>query len=190
MPRLPFAAAVAALATLAAGQAEAHAPGAGAFGFASGLSHPFLGVDHLLAMVGVGLLAMQQQAARPWMLPAVFVAAMAAGLGLGVLGLGAVPLEAGIVGSVLLLGGLVAWGRALPAGALVAVVAASAALHGHAHGLEMPAEGSAVAYALGALAGTAALHAAGVGAARVLKDTAVRACGAAFAAVGVLLIVA
>lgn len=189
MSRHLFAAAVATVAALAAGQAEAHAPGAGGVGFAAGLSHPFLGVDHLLAMVAVGMLAVQQQAARPWMLPAVFVAAMAVGLLGGEL-LGAVPLEAGIVGSVLLLGALVAWGRALPAGVLVGVVAVSAALHGHAHGLEMPAQGGAAGYALGALIGTAALHAAGVGAARMLKGTAVRACGAGFAAVAVVLFLA
>lgn len=180
MPRLPI---LAAAFSLVAGTAQAHAPGA--FGLTAGLTHPFLGADHLMAMVAVGLLAVQQ-GGKPWLLPAVFVAAMAAGLGLGALGVGG-AVEAGIIGSVIVLGALVAWGRALPAGVLAAVVALSAALHGHAHGLEMPAESSALAYAVGALAGTAVLHGLGVGAARMLRGTAVRACGAAFAAVAVVL---
>lgn len=181
MPRLPL---LAAVAFLAAGTAEAHAPGGSSFGFAAGLSHPFLGIDHLLAMVAVGLLAAQQPG-KAWVLPGAFVAAMAAGLGLGALGFG-MPLEAAIIGSVVLLGALVAWGRSLPTAALVAVVAVSAALHGHAHGVELPAMGSA----MGALAGTAVLHAIGVGLGNALKPAAVRTCGAAFAAVALVLVLA
>lgn len=183
MPRLPI---LAVAFTLLAGTAQAHAPGA--FGLTAGLTHPFLGPDHLMAMVAVGLLAVQQGGPW-WRLPAVFVAAMAAGLGLGALGVG-VPVEVGIIASVIVLGGLVAWGRALPARMLAAVVAVSAALHGHAHGVEMPADSSALAYAAGALAGTAVLHGLGVAAARMLKAPAVRACGAAFAAVAVVLVLA
>lgn len=193
MSRLPILAAAVTL--LAAGTAQAHAPGGfdlSTGGFSAGLSHPFLGADHLMAMLAVGLLAVQQgtgKAAGVWLLPAVFVAAMAAGLGIGAMGLG-MPVEAGVVGSVIVLGALVAWGRALPARLLAAVVAVSAALHGHAHGVEMPADGSSLAYAAGALAGTAVLHGLGVGAARMLQGTAVRACGAAFAAVAVVLVLA
>lgn len=182
MPRLPL---LAAVAFLAAGTAEAHAPGAGGFGFAAGVSHPFLGADHLMAMVAVGLLAAQQPG-KVWLLPGAFVAAMAAGLGLGALGVGGVPLEGAIIGSVVLLGALVAWGRSLAPAALVAVVAVSAALHGHAHGVELPAASSA----MGALAGTAVLHAVGVALGLGLKAAAVRTCGAAFAAVAVVLVLA
>jgi len=81
---------------------------------------------------------------------------------------------------------LVAWGRSLAPATLVAVVAVSAALHGHAHGVELPAASSA----MGALAGTAVLHAVGVALGLGLKAAAVRTCGAAFAAVAVVLVLA
>lgn len=184
--------AVAAVAFFAVGPAEAHAPGAGG-GIAAGLAHPFLGVDHLLAMIAVGLLAVQQGSRAGWVLPVAFVVAMTAGLGLGLAGIGVMPLELGIVGSVIVLGGLVAWGKQLPLALLGGLVAVSALLHGHAHGLELPLEGSALGYGLGALAGTAILHGIGVGAALGLTKVradgwGVRATGTAFAAAGVVLL--
>lgn len=194
MSRLLLLAATA-IVTLAAGQAEAHAPGSAAGGLPAGFTHPFLGVDHLLAMVAVGLMAVQQQSQNQaralWALPLTFVLGMAGGTVLGLWGVGGEPLELGITGSVVLLGGLVAWGRALPLGAAVGVVAVLSAFHGHAHGLEMPAEASAALYAAGVLAGTAILHGAGVLAAKGLKARAwaVRAVGSAFAAAGVVLMV-
>jgi len=193
MSRLLLLAATA-VATLAIGQAQAHAPGAVTGGFSAGLSHPFLGLDHLLAMVAVGLMAVQQQGRAVWALPLTFVLGMAGGTVLGLIGLGAVPLELGVAGSVVVLGGLVAWGRRLPLAGATALVAVLAAVHGHAHGLEMPALASATAYLAGVLGGTIVLHAAGVLSALGLKDGvagrwAVRGVGTAFAAVGVLLVV-
>lgn len=190
MSRLLLLAATAVV-TLAAGQAEAHAPGSSAGGLPAGFTHPFLGVDHLLAMIAVGLLAVQQQGRAVWALPLTFVLGMAGGTALGLWGLGGAPLELGVAGSVVLLGGLVAWGRKLPLGAATGLVAVLAAFHGHAHGLEMPAEASAALYAAGVLAGTALLHGAGVLAAQGLKARAwaVRGIGSAFAAAGVVLMI-
>lgn len=190
MPRLLLLAATA-VALLAAGQAQAHAPGAAVGGLPAGFAHPFLGVDHLLAMVAVGLLAVQQQGRAVWALPLTFVLGMAGGTALGLWGLGGAPVELGVAGSVVLLGGLVAWGKRLPLGSATGLVAVLAAFHGHAHGLEMPAEASALAYGLGVLIGTALLHAAGVAAARGLSGRAwaLRGVGSAFAAAGVVLMV-
>lgn len=197
MLRLFLLPAIAAGAVLAAGPAAAHVPGlalgAGG-GLAAGLTHPFLGADHLLAMLAVGLLAVQQGGRALWALPAAFVAAMALGLGIGLMGIGAVPLEIGIAGSVIVLGGLVAWARALPLAALVGLVALSALLHGHAHGLELPAHASTVGYAAGTLVGTVLLHGLGIAGALALTRLradgwGVRATGTAFAAIGAVLLI-
>jgi len=138
-------------------------------GLASGLAHPFMGLDHLLAMVAVGVLAVQLGGRLLWALPATFVAAMAAGALAGTYGIALPQVEGMIALSVLVLGLLVA----IAAGARwqwpVTLVALFALFHGHAHGAEMPALGSPALYFAGFLAATAVLHAIGVGFGAALK---------------------
>ncbi|NML15732.1 urease accessory protein UreJ [Azohydromonas sp. G-1-1-14] len=156
---LSRAAAALTLATVA-GTAAAH-PGH-ATSLADGLAHPFLGLDHLLAMVAVGLWSARAlPAARRWQAPAVFVAAMLAAA-LAALGGVALPgVEVAIAASVMLCGVLVALGRRMSPNAGLALVALAALAHGLAHGAEAPAGGFA-AFAAGFVAATAALHGAGL----------------------------
>lgn len=166
-------------------------------GFAHGFAHPLLGLDHLLAMVAVGLWGAQRGGRAVWALPAAFVGAMIVGGAIGVAGLPLPAVEAGIVASVLLLGAAIALAArpALPLAA--AVVALFALFHGHAHGTEMPAAVSGVFYGAGFASATALLHAAGiafvVGLRRVLgaeRHAWVRVAGAAIACAGIVLWVA
>jgi urease accessory protein len=176
-----------------AGTASAHPGHAGheIGGIGWGLVHPFTGLDHLLAMVAVGLWAVQLGGRALWMLPLSFVSAMAMGGALGMDGFVLPQVEPMILGSALVLGAVVAMAARLPMAASVAIVAVSAFFHGQAHGAEMPAGANGWMTALGFVLATAALHGAGVGGGKVLQQVAtqraVRACGAAIVAVAVLM---
>ena len=177
---------------LAAGGAEAHTLGAHGAGFASGLAHPFLGLDHVLAMVGVGLWAAQLGGRATWAVPAAFVAVMLVGGALGMAGVALGPVELGIAASLVVLGALVTLGVRLPLAAAAALAGAFALFHGHAHGTELPQAASALGYACGFVIATALLHAAGVAAGMTLWRSAARPWlrlgGAAIAAAGVLIV--
>jgi urease accessory protein len=176
----------------AAGGAEAHTFGTHGAGFASGLAHPFLGVDHVLAMVAAGLWAAQLGGRALWAVPAAFIAVMTVGGALGMAGVSLGPVELGIAASLVVLGALVALGVRLPLAAAAALVGAFALFHGHAHGTELPEAASALGYAGGFVVATALLHGIGVAAGRALRRGAarpyLRLSGAAIAAVGILLI--
>jgi urease accessory protein len=174
------------------GTALAHTPGTGEAGLAAGFAHPLLGVDHIMAMVAVGLWASQHGGRALWLVPASFVAVMAVGAALAQVA--ALPaVELGIVGSLLVLGALVAFSARLPVAIGALIVGVFALFHGHAHGAEMPA-GSAALFGLGFVAATALLHGLGVAAGLYWRSTAagwlVRAGGAAVAATGVVLLIA
>jgi urease accessory protein len=173
----------------AAAPAEAHTFGAAGAGLAGGFAHPLLGLDHLLAMVGVGAWAAQLGGRSRWGVPAAFVAMMALGGLLGASGLEAPLVEFGIAGSVLIVGCLVACNARLGTASAMAVVAVFALFHGHAHGAEMPAAANAALYGLGFAAATALLHAAGFAAAELARrPMLVRLGGGAVAAAGLLLL--
>lgn len=178
-------AAVAALVTAVAGAAEAHTGAGSVHGFSAGLLHPIAGIDHLLAMVAVGLLGGQAGGRLGLAFPALFLGAMLAG-GLAGIGGAALPwMEIAIGASGLVLGLIVAgaW-HSLMVPALAAT-AAFGALHGFAHGAELPVGASWSGYAAGFLATTAMLHAAGFGlvalARRLAATGAVRWLGGAAA---------
>ncbi len=178
--------------TLFAGAALAH-PGHESGSFFSGLGHPLGGLDHLLAMVAVGLLAARQSGASRWALPMAFVIAMLAGAGLSGLGLTLPAVEAGIAASVLVLGVLIAFVVRLPLAAAVPMVAVFALFHGHAHFAEM-GDASVLAYSVGFIVATAALHVAGYLAGRSLPEAGWagvvrRAVGGLIAATGALMLV-
>lgn len=126
----------------------------------SGLSHPIMGFDHLLAMVAVGLLAAHQHGHLRWMLPTSFLAAMLTGAGMSAIGLGLPAVETGIGVSVLILGLLIACLARLPAPMSLLMVSAFALFHGYAHHAEM-GEGSVAAFTTGFATATALLHLAG-----------------------------
>lgn len=169
--------------------AQAHIVPGEANGFASGLNHPLHGLDHILAMVAVGLWAAQLGGRSLWLLPATFVSLMTVGGALGMLGVHVPMVEAGILISVLALGILIAAKARLPLILSMAMTGLFAIFHGHAHGTEIPMAASGLSYAVGFVLATAALHACGIGlgllAQKRLAVPALRYAGAGIALAGV-----
>jgi urease accessory protein len=186
----PFLAA-ALLLLLAPAGAEAHLLGAHGAGLEQGLAHPFAGIDHLLAMVAVGLWAAQRGGRALWAVPLAFVAMMAAGGALGLAGATLPLVETGIAGSLVVLGLIVALSLRLPLATAMAVVGVFAVFHGHAHGTELPEAAAPLGYAAGFVLATAALHGLGIAAGLALRRPAgralVRASGAGVALAGLAL---
>lgn len=184
--RLP----VAALALLPS-LAYAHAGIGEISGFMHGLTHPASGLDHLCAMLAVGLWAAQTGGRSIWAVPLTFVSVMALGGALPLLGISLPFVEQGILLSVLLLGILIAVAVRLPLWLSGGMVGLFALWHGYAHGTEMPAASSDIGYALGFLLATALLHAIGIafglGMQRRAREHVIRAAGAGIALCGVYL---
>lgn len=159
-----------------------------------GVTHPLLGLDHLLAMVTVGLLSAQRGGRAIWALPSAFVLSMIAG---GVAGMLEFPLPAvefGIAASIVLLGCAVASGRKSSIVEPLLFAAVFGFFHGHAHGTEMPSLTNPALYATGFVTSTIMLHVAGVilgrFAIRSAKGaTRLRVCGAVIAGTGLLFVV-
>jgi urease accessory protein len=152
---------LATLLVLACGAAGAHT-GHGTHGLAEGLAHPF-GIDHLLAMLAVGVWsAAALPHGRRWWGPALFMAVLAGGAAAAAQGLALPRVESAIALSVAVFGVMLMAPRALPARAGLAAVAVAAALHGLAHGAELPTRASFSAYAAGFLLTTALLHGLGL----------------------------
>jgi urease accessory protein len=135
--------------------------GHGTAGLRDGLAHPLLGIDHVFAMVAVGVLAMTM--ARPFAAPGAFVGAMVAGGALGMAGLALPGGESAIAISVAALGAALIAGRAMRPAWVLSLVGAAGLVHGHAHGAEAPSASHPVVYVAGFVIATASLHVAGVG---------------------------
>ena len=145
--------------------ALAHTGHGEASGFLHGFMHPVGGLDHVLAMVAVGVFAYVLGGKALWLVPLSFVLMMAVGF---LLGLGQVDVpfvELGIALSSVVIGAAAAWGRPMPVAAAMSLVGVFAIFHGHAHGAEMPVDTSGLDYAAGFIVATALLHAAGIAAA-------------------------
>jgi urease accessory protein len=142
--------------------AWAHVESGQAGGFVSGLSHPVSGLDHVLAMVAVGLWGAQLGMPALWVLPVAFPMMMAFGGMLGLMGLPLPGVEVGIALSAMVLGALVLGGIRLSLIAAVLVVAFFAVFHGHAHGTELEPGQNAMLYSLGFVIATGLLHAVGI----------------------------
>jgi len=154
--------------------------------FAAGLSHPMAGADHLLAMLAVGLWAASIGARAAWALPLTFVAAMIAGGAMGAAGVHLPMVEPMILASSILIGAAIALALRPGLAAVLPVIAVFGLVHGHAHGVEGPAQGL-LAYGAGFALATAVLHLAGLVLGRLPL---VRWLGAATAATGLMLTVA
>ncbi|AIC31730.1 HupE/UreJ family protein (plasmid) [Rhizobium etli bv. mimosae str. IE4771] len=142
--------------------ASAHPAVGEAAGFSHGFAHPLSGLDHVLAMVMVGVLAFQLGGRALWLLPATFIMVMAIGGALGVAGVNVPFVEIGIAFSVIVLGTVVALNVRAPLAAALGMVGFFAIFHGHAHGAEMPEDAAGAAYAAGFMIATALLHVAGL----------------------------
>lgn len=141
-------------------------PGHGeAIGFVSGFMHPMGGLDHVLAMLAVGVFAFVLGGRALFLVPAAFVAMMAAGFLMGVGHVEMPFVELGIALSSVVIGAAAAWGKPMPVAGAMALVGSFAIFHGHAHGTEMPATAEGLEYAAGFMAATALLHVAGIAAA-------------------------
>lgn len=143
--------------------ASAHLVGGEATGFVSGFKHPISGLDHVLAMVSVGLWGAQLGMPAIWLLPVTFPMVMAFG---GMLGLMGVPLpftEIGIALSAIGLGVMVAGEARPPLFIAALLVGGFAIFHGHAHGTELPPGESGMLYSIGFVVATGLLHLTGVG---------------------------
>lgn len=154
---------IAAIAFVLSTPASAHVGTGEAHGFMHGLSHPIGGLDHVLAMVAVGLLAANLGGRAMWLVPAAFVLMMAAGGALAMSHVEVPYVELGIAASVVVLGLAVTLRLPLPTMAAMALVGFFAIFHGFAHGAEMPADASGASYAAGFMLATALLHAIGIG---------------------------
>lgn len=173
---------------LATAPAFAHTAEGVAGGFISGFLHPVAGWDHVVAMVAVGLWGAFLGRPAVWLLPVVFPMVMALGGALGVVGVPLPGVEVGIALSAIVLGGAVALAARPPLVVAALIVGVFAVFHGHAHGTELPQSASPVAYSLGFVIATGALHAAGIGFSLLTRWAAgqwvVRGGGAAIAALG------
>jgi urease accessory protein len=150
-----------------------------------------MGLDHLLAMIAVGLWAAQLGRRAVWQVPLAFVAVMVTGFGLARLGLSMPVAEPMVVASVAVLGAIVAGAVRIPVGLGAALVSVFAVFHGFAHGIEMPAASSTWVYAAGFAIATAGLHLVGLGLGTSLRrlPIAARLGGAAISVTGVALLV-
>jgi urease accessory protein len=176
-----------------ASTASAHPGHGGATGLSAGVLHPFTGIDHILAMVAVGLCAAQIGGRALWLLPVTFLSAMVLGGSLALGGTHVPMIEQGIAASVLILGLIIAGGSRLVLPMTAGLVALFAMFHGYAHGAEMHAGLAPAAYGAGFVLATATLHLIGIGIGMALKRNSlpiiVRAAGGAIAIGGVLLFV-
>ena len=146
--------------------AEAHTFGSQGAGLMAGLTHPFVGLDHLLAMIAVGIWAGQLGGRAVWLIPLTFVSVMAAAATLASFGLLLPLMEPAIACSVLVLGLLIAGSVRLPTSVSALLVSLFAVFHGYAHGLELPQAASPILYGAGFVLATALLHGLGIGFAR------------------------
>jgi len=168
---------------------EAHVQSGQAAGFLTGLKHPISGLDHVLAMIAVGLWGAQLGSPAVWMLPVAFPMMMAFGGFIGLVGLPLPGVEIGIALSAVLLGTVVARESRPSLAVAVLLVAFFAIFHGHAHGAELPKGQSGLTYSIGFVIATGCLHGVGIAIGLIHRwpagKTALRAAGAIVALAGV-----
>ncbi len=185
----PLAACIIAGATMLSSTAFAHEGTGMAGGFVSGLTHPLFGLDHVVAMVAVGLWGAFLGRPALYLLPIIFPVVMAFGGALGVLGFPLPGVEIGIAGSAIVLGLLVALAARPPIWIASCLVGAFAIFHGYAHGAELPHAANAITYSIGFVLSTGMLHLIGIAFGMLVKipsgRVAVRGLGVAISLVGV-----
>jgi urease accessory protein len=168
--------------------ASAHSETGTVGGFLSGFGHPLGGLDHIVAMVAVGLWGAFLGGRAMWTLPVVFPVVMAFGGALGVVGVALPGVETGIALSGIVLGIMVALAARPSLWVAAVIVGIFAIFHGHAHGTELPAAANALTFAIGFVISTGLLHLSGIAFGLLVRwpwgRVAVRVGGAAIAAVG------
>ncbi len=168
----------------------------GRVGFFDGLTHPVLGLDHLLAMVSVGIISAQIGGRAIWTVPSAFVALMIIG---GIFGFSLIVdnfyfVEIGIIVSVILLGLAISVEKKIPTNLIIIFVGLFGLFHGIAHGLEIPAAASPLLFILGFIIGTTTLHLFGVAIGHYAIKTSIslkilKLSGVTFAIYGIYLLI-
>lgn len=168
---------------------SAHVMGQATGGFANGFIHPLSGLDHVIAMLAVGLWGAILGGRAIWLLPITFPLVMAVG---GFLGLIGVPLpapELAIALSGIILGLCVLWHWRATVPVALALVGVFGLFHGYAHGAELPAGAAPIQYSLGFVIATGLLHASGIGLGLLQRyrygGGLIRTCGAVICGGGV-----
>jgi urease accessory protein len=158
-------------------------------GLVSGMLHPVSGMDHVVAMVAVGLWGAQLGMPAIWLLPVTFPLVMAMGGVLGLLGIPLPAVELGIALSAIVLGLMVALAQRPPLAVSAIIVGLFAIFHGYAHGAELPASAGPLAFSVGFVFATGCLHATGILIGLIIKwplgAKIIRIGGGAIAASGV-----
>ena len=144
------------------GNVAAHIQKGEAIGFLTGLRHPISGLDHVLAMISVGLWGAQLGAPAMWVLPVAFPVVMALGGMMGLLGIPLPGTEYGIAASMVVLGAAVLCEWRPPLWVAGSMVSFFAIFHGHAHGTELPAGQNGLLYSMGFVCATGLLHGVGI----------------------------
>lgn len=160
VPRLP---AILVIACLAPETASAHVDVGALGGFRSGFTHPIVGVDHLLAMLAVGIWGAQMGGRNVWTLPVTFPLIMAVGAVLGMSGFVLLHVELGIALSVFVLGLAILAAWKAPEWVALLLIAVFAIFHGYAHGIELPQAVDPASYAIGFVVATGVIHVIGIG---------------------------
>jgi urease accessory protein len=178
-----------AMTTFASRPALAHiVDGSAADGFLGGFAHPLFGLDHVVAMIAVGLWGAFLGPPAIWLLPIAFPLVMAFGGAIAILGVPVPGVEIGIAISAIVLGGMIALAARPPLIGAALIVAAFAIFHGHAHGAELPPGTDAVAFSVGFVMATGLLHLTGIAFGLLTRWPAgrigVRVAGLAIALVG------
>jgi urease accessory protein len=168
--------------------ASAHTETGTVGGFVSGFLHPLTGVDHIVAMVAVGLWGAYLGGSAMWLLPVVFPVVMALGGALGILNVSLPGVEKCIAFSGVMLGLAVAFAARPPLWIAAVVVGFFAIFHGHAHGTELPDAANAMTFAVGFVIATGLLHLSGISLGLLVRwpwgRVVVRMTGAAIAIIG------
>ena len=168
--------------------ASAHGETGTVGGFLSGFGHPLGGLDHIVAMVAVGLWGAFLGGRAIWTLPVVFPVVMALGGALGVVGVALPEVETGIALSGIVLGIMVALAARPPLWVAAVIVGIFAIFHGHAHGTELPEAANALTFSMGFVISTGLLHLGGIAFGLLVRwpwgRVAVRVGGVAIAVVG------
>jgi urease accessory protein len=171
--------------------ATAHSQAGRGFGFLAGLEHPLTGLDHMLAMLAVGIWGAVLRGRAVWILPVAFPLIMALGAVAGILALPMLPIEPGIAASVIGLGFVIAMNFRPTLVGAVALVSVFAIFHGYAHGVELPGNADALAYCIGFVLATGLIHLSGIAIGQIARLrgglTVLRYGGAAIACCGVAL---
>ena len=141
----------------------AHMRSGGGIGLVTGFMHPLTGIDHVLAMLAVGMWGAQLRGDAIWLLPVVFPLVMAAGAVAGIVAVPMLPVEPGIAASVIALGAAIAFDFRPPLAGAAGLVSVFAIFHGYAHGVELPRRSDAVPYCAGFVLATGLIHLTGIG---------------------------